>query len=140
MFDPLLDQPSVNTAGFGEVSEVNEERAVGASAHEQSKTETLIKSHGAREGHYKSRRQKPCSPVVQHVTGLLLFRLVIFIQHVCVPPTDRNPRHINALTLQRMYLPPNECVADLWVLIDQISDAHISLVFDELGSSCDQPV
>ena len=67
---------------------------------------------------------EPFDAVLKDVAGLAPFSDIVVVLQLAVPTTQGDPLYFNALALQREDFAANEAVADLRVLIDEISYAH----------------
>ena len=63
-------------------------------------------------------------PVAQDVTRAFAFAPVFGIDQLAVPAAQRNPFDLESLPLQRQDFAPDEAVAHLGILVDEIGNAH----------------
>ena len=97
---------------------------IGAPAHAQRQPQRRKKPPRPGTQHLQRRAQQRFDAALQHILGLAAFGLVLGVHQLGIPASQRDALYLKALALQRQNLATNEAMADLRVLIDEISDTH----------------
>ncbi|MNE00265.1 hypothetical protein D3C80_926710 [compost metagenome] len=126
MLSAVRLQPLHNTARLGQIDQMIGPRAISAQAHAQGQPQGRTKMPRARTQHLQQRHQQALDAVLQHIAGFIPLRQVLGILQLSVPATQGNALNLDALAFQRQNFAANEAMADLGILIDEISNAHRS--------------
>jgi hypothetical protein len=59
---------------------------------------------------------------LQHVARLRPLLRVVIIHQLAIPSAQRDAQNVEALAFERENFPPDETVADLGILVDEIGD------------------
>ena len=124
MLDVGAFEPAQYPARFRNISEMRQQPAFGSAAHAPCELQGSEKSGGSGECGARGRQQKWPDAFPQDIARQLLLCPVLLVWKRLVPAAHRDPDDVHTLALQRPNLAADEAVADLWILIDKIGNAH----------------
>ena len=124
VFSTERSQPGQHTAGFSEVNQVIGPAAIGTPAHAQRQPQCRKECPWPVAQHLQHRLEQRLDPALQDIKGFVPFGHVLGIHQLGIPAPQGNALHLETLAFQRQDLATNEAMADLGVLIDEVSDAH----------------
>ena len=113
-------KPRQHPAGLGQVDQVIGQRPVGAARHpegEAQRREELARRSDQPRGQGNAERQHT---VLQDVARSCLLPDILVVRDLGIPATESQPLDSDALALQGQDLAPDERMADLRILIDQV--------------------
>ena len=117
-------QPLQHTACLGQVDQVVGPCPVSPPAQAQGQPKACEKAPGLVAQHLQRGLQQRFNAALQYVLCLALLAHILVVLQFGIPATQGNALNLEALALQREDFTANETVADLGVLIDEISNAH----------------
>ncbi|MNC40839.1 hypothetical protein D3C75_895780 [compost metagenome] len=124
MFCLACLQPLQYLAGLGQVDQVVGPGAVGPQAKAHGQPQRLEEPARLCAQHLPGRCQQALDATLQHIAGPGPLACVLGVLQLGVPPAQGNTLHLYPLALQREDLATDETVADLRVLVYEISNAH----------------
>ena len=123
MGGPVLAQPRQQPASFGQVGEVIRQRPPGAARHAHREAQRPDESNRRGDHRPERRGSQRDDTVLQDVACPFALLRILRIRNLGIPPAQRDSQHLDAPSLQRLDLAPDEAVAHLGVLIDEVGNA-----------------
>ncbi|MNI21724.1 hypothetical protein D3C73_752560 [compost metagenome] len=116
--------PRQDAARFEQIDQMVRPGSIGALAHAQRQPQRRKKPFRLGAQHLERRLQQCLDAALQHILGLAALGLVLGVHQLGIPASQRDALYLKALAFQRQDLATNEAMADLRVLIDEVSDTH----------------
>ena len=124
MLDACRAQPGLDAAGLGQIDEVHGQRTVRATAHAPRQRQCLHAAHRPGEQHAHQGKQQGWRAFAQDIARAFALELVFRVHQLGVPAAQRNSHDLEPVPFERQDFAPDEAVADCWVLVDQVGNAH----------------
>ncbi|MCY1456588.1 hypothetical protein D9M71_738170 [compost metagenome] len=117
-------RPGQHAARLEQIDQVVRPGTIGALAHAQGQPQCRKKPSRLGAQHLQRRFQQRLDAALQHILGLAALGLVLGVHQLGIPASQGDALYLKALAFQCQNLATDEAMADLRVLIDEISDTH----------------